>query len=92
MAKHLRIFGIVQGVSYRAGFDAQARALGLVGWVRNRRDGSVEAMVRGEPHALEQMISWAHRGPMMARVARIDVTELEDADVAGDRFEIRPTE
>lgn len=92
MAKHLRIVGIVQGVSYRASFDAQARALGLAGWVRNRRDGSVEAMVRGQQAALEQMMAWAHRGPPLARVDRVDVEEVDDAVVDGDRFEIRPTE
>jgi acylphosphatase len=57
MAKHLRIAGIVQGVGYRASFEAQARALGLSGWVRNRRDGSVEAMVSGDAQAIEKMIA-----------------------------------
>jgi acylphosphatase len=92
MAKRLCIVGIVQGVGYRANFDAQARALRLTGWVRNRCDGSVEAMVRGKQDALEQIIAWAHRGPMMARVDRVDIADVDDTDVAGDRFEIRPTE
>ncbi|HEX2603546.1 MAG TPA: acylphosphatase [Oxalicibacterium sp.] len=92
MAKHLRIIGIVQGVGYRAGFDAQARSLGLAGWVRNRRDGSVEAMVCGEHHALEKIITWAHRGPMMARVDQVNVEEVDDVVVDSDRFDIRATE
>jgi acylphosphatase len=92
MAKHLRISGIVQGVGYRAGFDTQARTLGLTGWVRNRRDGSVEAMVRGEQNALEQMTAWAHRGPPMARVDRVILDEVDDAMLDKERFEIRPTE
>ena len=92
MAKHLRIVGIVQGVSYRASFDAQARALGLAGWVRNRRDGSVEAMVRGGQDALEQIIAWAHRGPPLARVEHVEVENADDAVVDGERFEVRPTE
>ncbi|GGI54784.1 acylphosphatase [Oxalicibacterium solurbis] len=92
MAKHLRIHGIVQGVGYRAGFDAQARALGVSGWVRNRRDGSVEAMVRGDDALLQQLITWAHRGPAMARVDHIDIVETKDAQIAMESFYIRPTE
>lgn len=91
MAKHLRIFGIVQGVSYRASFDAQARVLGVSGWVRNRRDGSVEALIRGEEQAVQKLIAWAHRGPAMARVDRVDIEDVDDASVADDRFEVRPT-
>ena len=92
MAKHLRIHGIVQGVGYRAGFDAQARALGVTGWVRNRRDGSVEAMIRGDETTVQQLITWAQHGPAMARVERIDVVETDDAQIAIGSFDIRPTE
>lgn len=92
MAKHLRIHGIVQGVGYRAAFDAQARALGVSGWVRNRRDGSVEAMIRGDETTVQQVIAWAQRGPTMARVERIDVVETDDAQIAIGSFDIRPTE
>jgi acylphosphatase len=92
MAKHLRIFGIVQGVSYRATFDAQARTLGVSGWVRNRRDSSVEAMIRGDDDAVQKLIAWAHRGPAMARVDRVEVTDVDDASVVDGRFEVRPTE
>jgi acylphosphatase len=91
MAKHLRIFGIVQGVSYRANFEAQARALGVSGWVRNRRDGSVEAMIRGDEQAMQKLIAWAHRGPAMARVDRVEVEDEDDALIADDSFELRPT-
>ena len=93
VAKHLRIIGIVQGVGYRAGFDAQARALGVSGWVRNRRDGSVEAMIRGDDAAVQKLIVWAHRGPSMARVERVNVIEIEnDARIENGLFEIRDTE
>ncbi|GGC14144.1 acylphosphatase [Oxalicibacterium flavum] len=91
MAKHLRIHGIVQGVGYRAGFDAQARALGLSGWVRNRRDGSVEAMIRGNDASVQQLIAWAHHGPAMAHVDHVDVRESDDRQIGADSFAIRPT-
>ena len=90
MARHLRIFGLVQGVGYRASFEAQARTLRLCGWVRNRRDGSVEAVVDGEPHAIEKIIVWSRRGPSSARVSEVTVTETDDAS-AGDAFEVRAT-
>ncbi|HWV64051.1 MAG TPA: acylphosphatase [Oxalicibacterium sp.] len=94
MAKHLRIHGIVQGVGYRAGFDAQARALGVSGWVRNRRDGSVEAMIRGDDAAAQKLIVWAHRGPVMARVDQVHAAEVDETDDAqiGNAFAILPTE
>jgi acylphosphatase len=92
LAKHLHITGIVQGVGYRAGFDAQARALGLAGWVRNRRDGSVEAMVRGERDALQELIAWTHRGPATARVEHVEIDDVDDRLVEDSRFEILPTE
>ena len=91
MAKHLRIHGIVQGVGYRASLDAQARALGLSGWVRNRHDGSVEAMIRGDDASVQQLIAWAQHGPAMARVERVDVMEAADAEV-DEGFDIRATE
>ncbi|HVK93438.1 MAG TPA: acylphosphatase [Noviherbaspirillum sp.] len=92
MAKHLRIVGLVQGVGYRASFEAQARSLQLTGWVRNRSDGSVEAVVRGTPHALEEIIAWSRRGPSAARVSAVSVSDLDDQSVAGDRFTVRATD
>lgn len=84
----LEIRGRVQGVGYRWAMVEQARRLGLGGWVRNRRDGSVEAMVAGPPDAVEQMLSWARRGPSSAVVHAVDVF----ADVGSfDAFEPRPT-
>ncbi|HWT71919.1 MAG TPA: acylphosphatase, partial [Oxalicibacterium sp.] len=59
---------------------------------RNRRDGSVEAMVRGEQGALEQIVTWAHRGPPPAQVTHVDTVDADDAIVDGGHFEIRPTE
>ncbi|HYD59724.1 MAG TPA: acylphosphatase [Noviherbaspirillum sp.] len=91
MATHLRIVGLVQGVGYRASFEAQAHALKLTGWVRNRRDGSVEAVVDGTPDAVEKIIAWSRRGPSTARVTEVVVSDIDDASVADDQFEVRPT-
>lgn len=74
--KRLRIHGVVQGVYYRASTIQQAQVLGLSGWVRNRRDGSVEAFASGSADAVEKLIAWAHTGPASARVERVDVTEM----------------
>ena len=91
MATHLRIVGLVQGVGYRASFEAQARALRLSGWVRNRTDGSVEAVVQGTPDAVEKMIAWSKRGPSGARVTEVVVSDAEDVSLAAGRFDVRPT-
>jgi len=85
----LIITGRVQGVGFRFYMERKARELGISGWVRNRRDGAVEAMVQGSSGAVEAMIAWARRGPPSAVVAEVRVT-----DASGDfaTFEARPTE
>jgi acylphosphatase len=85
----LRITGRVQGVGYRAWTLAHAARLGLRGWVRNRRDGSVEALVAGFDDAVERMIAACREGPFGARVAAIDVSDAEDDGSTG--FDARPT-
>ncbi|OHT21419.1 acylphosphatase [Edaphosphingomonas haloaromaticamans] len=90
VSRHLAIHGRVQGVFYRGWAVETARALGLSGWVRNRRDGSVEAVVTGDAAAVADFVARCHGGPPAARVDRVDVTETAPATVAG--FEQRPTE
>jgi len=89
MAKHLKISGRVQGVGFRYSFAAEAERLGVTGWVRNRRDGTLEAVADGEPEALETLLTWAHRGPPSARVSDVRVEEIPGTF---ERFELRPTE
>ena len=69
----------------------QAEALGLQGWVRNRHDGSVEALASGALEAVERLIAWAHVGPPAARVSRVEITELDDSGEPGAPFAQRPT-
>lgn len=68
ICRNLRIRGRVQGVGYRWSLCAEAQRLGLTGWVRNRQDGSVEALVSGPVEAVDALLLWAQRGPSMARV------------------------
>lgn len=91
MAKHLMIEGRVQGVGYRASFADQARALGLAGWVRNRKSGAVEACVSGNAPAEEAIIAWSHAGPPAARVTQVRVSDAEASTVADGPFAILPT-
>ncbi len=74
---HLQITGRVQGVWYRESMRREAERLGVVGWVRNCSDGSVEAVAQGPAEAVDALVKWAHAGPPQARVERIIQTETE---------------
>ena len=87
--RHLQISGRVQGVGFRFYMQRKARELGVTGWVRNRLDGSVEAVVQGTPAAVEAMIAWAQRGPPSATVAKVSV---EDGVGEYAEFATLPTE
>ena len=89
MPKRLRITGIVQGVAYRESMCREAARLGVTGWVRNRLDGSVEAMVDGDADAVESIIDWARRGPPAARVHDVAIETCDEA--CGGEFVRRPT-
>ena len=86
----VRITGRVQGVGYRVWAEAEARSRNLSGWVRNRRDGSVEALLQGPPQRVEELIAWARRGPPDARVDDLRI-DLPDAEPRCSGFERRPT-
>ncbi len=88
-ALRLRIEGRVQGVGYRAWLEREARSRGLRGWVRNRRDGSVETLLIGDDQAIEAMIPACARGPRLAGVTSIERTEGTDDGRAG--FDVLPT-
>ena len=89
VARHLTIPGKVQGVWYRAWPVQTARSLGLAGWVRNRTDGSGEAVVEGDERAVDQFLVLAQHGPAAARVAAV---ETEDVPVQNmSDFQKRPT-
>ena len=86
--RHLVVTGYVQGIGYRYSMVMAARSRGVTGWVRNRRDGSVEAMVAGSAEDVAAIIDWARRGPAGAEVAQVAV-ELGSGDY--EVFEQLPT-
>jgi acylphosphatase len=85
---HLRIAGRVQGVSYRYSMVREAQNLGIRGWVRNRDDGSVEAVAEGTRANLEALIGWSRQGPPGARVDKVEV-QWETPDQSFSGFTVR---
>lgn len=86
-AKHVLVTGRVQGVSFRAWTREQAERLGVAGWVRNKPDGSVEAVISGSDDAVSALIGALHNGPMMAKVDDLRVTDADPPAESG--FHIR---
>jgi acylphosphatase len=77
MAKLLRIHGRVQGVGYRESLRWEAERLGVTGWVRNRRDGTVEAAIDGAPETIEALVGWCRMGPPAALVTVVEVADID---------------
>jgi acylphosphatase len=87
-AKRLVIAGRVQGVGFRHWMAEQARTLGVSGWVRNRVDGTVEALIAGDVAAVEELARLCRRGPRMAEVTSIDEDMADPPDHPG--FQLGP--
>ncbi|MCO5131236.1 MAG: acylphosphatase [Xanthobacteraceae bacterium] len=92
---HVSIRGRVQGVGYRAWTADEARRRGLAGWVRNRRDGSVEAVFSGAGDVVADMLAACRRGPSLARVEAVEASpagdDVLDLRAAGEPFSLLPT-
>ncbi len=90
--RQIRVQGRVQGVGFRYALRDAAQRLGVSGWVRNCSDGSVEALLQGEPRAVEALLDWARRGPRGAHVEAFAETEAKPQfDRSYSGFEIWPT-
>ena len=85
---HVLISGRVQGVFFRANTKQQAEMLGLSGWVRNTKDGKVEAIFEGEEKGVNQILKWCHRGSSLSKVEKVDVKKQEPTNEYDD-FSIR---
>lgn len=86
-ARRVVVHGVVQGVGFRFHTLDRARLLGLVGWVRNLPDGTVEVWIQGEASRVDELLEWLRHGPRAARVERVDVDQVTPAALA--TFEIR---
>lgn len=84
---HLIIGGRVQGVFFRDSARREARSIGVTGWVRNRSNGSVEAVVEGPEDRVRRFVAWCRRGPSAARVDRVQET-LETPTGEFDSFDV----
>lgn len=90
--RQIRVNGRVHGVGFRDALRAEALRLGVQGWVRNRADGSVEAVLQGDDDAVARLIAWARRGPPLASVHALDELNIDPAfDRAYQGFERWPT-
>lgn len=88
-AIHVIVYGLVQGVFYRAFTQEKALSLGLVGWVCNVSDGSVELMVAGNKASIDILISFLKQGPQASRVDRLDIKEIDDADKVAELIKLK---
>jgi acylphosphatase len=88
----VRVRGRVQGVGYRYSCVQKARELGLTGWVRNRMDESVEAMLQGPPQVVARMCAWMENEVLSALVESIEVSEVRPPYPRFEEFEQLPTE
>jgi acylphosphatase len=92
VTRQIRVRGRVQGVGFRYALRREAERAGVRGWVRNRRDGSVEAVIQGAADAVASLVAWARHGPPAARVDELQERDAEPAFTqAYERFEERPT-
>ncbi len=91
ITRQIRVKGRVQGVGFRHALRREAERNDVRGWVRNRADGSVEALVQGEASAVARVIDWARRGPPAARVEELVEAEAPAERPRYERFEERPT-
>ncbi len=91
ITRRLIVRGHVQGVGYRNYLEYKALQLGVSGWVRNRLDGSVEAVVHGAPQAVTAIIECAQRGPRASQVSGVTISDVAVAEDFRGRFEIRQT-
>jgi acylphosphatase len=89
ITRHLLIQGLVQGVGFRQYMVFKAQQLGISGWVRNRSDGSVEAVVQGTEDTVAAIIECAQRGPRASQVSGVTVCEVEGNENFGGRFDPR---
>ena len=83
--RHVLIYGFVHGVGFRFAVEREARSRGVAGWVRNRPDGTVEAVFEGEPDEVESLVGFCRHGPRGAQVERVDVTAESPEGLAGFR-------
>jgi acylphosphatase len=89
--RRIVVSGRVQGVGFRYALADEARSRGIRGWVRNRRDGSVEAMLAGDADAVDALVAWARRGPPSARVSSVEIEAVQDTAGNFDDFDVVAT-
>ncbi len=87
MRVRIKVYGLVQGVFFRANARERAYKLGLRGWIRNNEDGGVEILAEGRGEAVQKLVEWCKLGPGMARVDKVEITEEEPEEKLG-KFKI----
>lgn len=89
--KHLVVYGRVQGVGFRHFVTQKANRLEMKGWVRNRRDGTVEAVVAGKSQDIEQLLAEIRKGPPASSVSNIEIEDLDNTHSLESDFTVKPT-